>query len=148
MNTLNVTIQLIGASQWDDDTPRKDWRVTLLMNGKTEEFVYHTGMGHKAAPAPTDVIACLASDAQNGSELFADFCDNLGYEADSRRALDIYLACQRTAERLRRLGVLAYLQDPEAIEALTAVRVWTLIKPPCSRSYNLDLISTNEEAKE
>ena len=141
MNTLNVTIERAGASQWDDDTPRKDWRVTLLMNGKTEEFVYHTGRGHKGAPAPTDVIACLASDAQIGYELFADFCDNLDYDADSRRALDTYLACQRIAFKLRRLRVLAYLQDPEAIEALTAVRVR-------DGSYNLDLISTNEEAKE
>ena len=138
MNTLNVTIKHTGASRWDDGTPRKDWRITLLMNGKTEDFVYHTGTGCKGAPAPTDVIACLADDARFGGELFADFCDNCGYEADSRRALDTYLACQQTAVQLRRLGVLAYLQDPEAIEALTAVRVW-------DGSYNIELINTNEE---
>ena len=138
MNTLNVTIKHTGASQWDDGTPRNDWRVTLMMSGKTEEFVYHTGMGHKGAPAPTDVVACLADDARFGGELFADFCDNIGFDADSRGALDTYLACQRTAVQLRRLGILAYLQDPEA---LTAVRAW-------DGSYNVDLINPNEDAKE
>ena len=138
MNTLNVTIKCTGASQWDDGTPRKDWRVTLLVDEETEDFVYHTGTACRGAPAPTDVLVCLAGDARLGGELFADFCDNLGYEADSRRALDTYLACQRTAIQLRRLGVLAYLQDPEAIEALTAVQVW-------DGSYNIDLINTNEE---
>ena len=139
MNTLNVTIKHTGAAVWDDGTPRKDWRVGVTMNGKTEDFVYHTGEGCKGAPAPTDVIVCLAADARIGCELFADFCDNLGYDADSRRALDTYLACQQTAVQLRRLGVLAYLQDPEAIEALTAVRAW-------DGSYNVDLINTNEDA--
>ena len=139
MNTLNVTIKHIGASMWDDGTPRKDWRVGVTMNGRTEYFDYHTGEGCNGAPAPTDVIICLAGDARDGGELFADFCGNLGYEADSRRALDTYLACQRTAVQLRRLRVLAYLQDPEAIEALTAVRAW-------DGSYNVDLINENEDA--
>ena len=138
MNTLNVTIKCTGASQWDDGTPRKDWRVTLLVNGKTEDFVYHTGTGCKGAPAPTDVLVCLAGDARLGGELFADFCDDFGYLPDSRRALDTYLACQRIAIQLRRLRVLPYLQDPEAVEALTAVQVW-------DGSYNIDLINTNEE---
>ena len=141
MNTLNITIKYAGASQWDDGTPRKDWRITLLADGKTEEFVYHTGMGHKGAPAPTDVVACLADDARFGGELFADFCDNLGFDADSRRALDTYLACQRIAIQLRRLGVLAYLQDPATDEALTAVRAW-------DGSYNVELARIGREAKE
>lgn len=42
-------------------------------------------------PSPAAVLYCLLSDAAAGSELFADFCAELGYDEDSRRALAILL---------------------------------------------------------
>lgn len=52
-------------------------------------------------PSPAAVLYCLLSDAAAGSELFADFCAELGYDEDSRRALAIYEACQKTAVQMR-----------------------------------------------
>ena len=52
-------------------------------------------------PSPAAVLYCLLSDATVGSELFADFCAELGYDEDSRRALAIYEACQKTAVQMR-----------------------------------------------
>ena len=45
----------------------------------------------------------LLMDAQSGEETFPDFCANYGYDEDSRKALDIYLACQKTGADLRRV---------------------------------------------
>lgn len=52
-------------------------------------------------PSAASVLYCLLSDATVGSELFADFCAELGYDEDSRRALAIYEACQKTAVQMR-----------------------------------------------
>jgi hypothetical protein len=47
-------------------------------------------------PSPTlgDVLSSLLQDAQCGSETFEDFCDNLGYDKDSRKAEAIWRECQ------------------------------------------------------
>lgn len=52
-------------------------------------------------PSAASVLYCLLSDASLGAELFADFCADMGYDEDSRKALAIYEACQKTAAELR-----------------------------------------------
>jgi hypothetical protein len=52
-------------------------------------------------PSAASVLYCLLSDASLGAELFADFCADLGYDEDSRKALAIYEECQKTAAQLR-----------------------------------------------
>lgn len=52
-------------------------------------------------PSPASVLSCLLSDASLGAELFADFCTDMGYDEDSRKALAIYEECQKTAAQLR-----------------------------------------------
>lgn len=53
------------------------------------------------APSAASVLYCLLSDASLGAELFADFCADLGYDEDSRKALAIYEECQKIAAKLR-----------------------------------------------
>lgn len=53
------------------------------------------------SPKLTDVLECLEADASLGEMLFKDFCDDLGYDTDSRKALEIYESCQDTAIKLR-----------------------------------------------
>ncbi len=61
------------------------------------------------APHATDVIYSLALDAQMSNGTFEDFCDNLGYDTDSRKALETYLQCQKDGERFRRIvGTVAF----------------------------------------
>ena len=54
-------------------------------------------------PEVTDVLYCLLSDALCGQDTFEEFCVNYGYDTDSRKALEIYLACQKTEQDLRKL---------------------------------------------
>ncbi|HDR2377178.1 TPA: hypothetical protein QCH88_004425 [Enterobacter asburiae] len=56
-----------------------------------------------ATPCAANVLYCLLSDMDLGSESHADFCANLGYDEDSRKGLEIYLACQKTGEELRKV---------------------------------------------
>lgn len=48
------------------------------------------------------VIGCLLLESHACDEGFGDWCDSLGYSEDSRKALEIYLACQENAKKLRK----------------------------------------------
>jgi hypothetical protein len=57
----------------------------------------------KEGPKADEVLHCLLTDAQSGSESFRDFCDNYGMDRDSLSALKTYLACQETRDAMLRL---------------------------------------------
>lgn len=56
-------------------------------------------------PKIDDVLYALISDYQCAQDSFNDFCSNLGYDTDSRKALQIYLDCQENGEKLRKTGL-------------------------------------------
>lgn len=107
--------------------------------GESVTFDYFTGLGLRApagkptdgGPAPrrntlmwealekarkpivpdvSDVLYALASDASAAESSFDDWCDDFGYDNDSRKALATYLACQETATKLRRMFTTAQLE--------------------------------------
>jgi hypothetical protein len=68
----------------------------------------HFGPGKDAVTFPrpperNEVLACLASDCQLGDQRFEDFCADLGYDTDSRKAYVSYEACREQMYELRRL---------------------------------------------
>lgn len=46
------------------------------------------------------MLASLISDGQSGLESFKEFCANLDYDPDSRKARKIWKKCQRTGDRV------------------------------------------------
>ena len=56
-------------------------------------------------PKLDDVLYCLITDSEACSETFESWCSNLGFDTDSRKAMDTYLACQKNGEKLRKAGV-------------------------------------------
>ena len=64
-------------------------------------------------PSKEEVLECLYSDADCGNDTFSDFCSNLGYDKDSRKALEIYLACQETALKIRKLESQGLISRPK-----------------------------------
>lgn len=93
------------SDDWEHDA------FSVSINGI--DFSYKTGLGHRTelkrgfwpllvhAPAIDDVLHALILDAESGSENLGDFCANLGYDEDSRKALEIYLECQKTHNKVR-----------------------------------------------
>ena len=57
------------------------------------------------APTRNEVLANLVMDCQIADQLFADFCGDLGYDTDSRKALATYEACQKEMYELRNFFV-------------------------------------------
>ncbi len=51
------------------------------------------------------LLYCFVSDAHIGQESFDDFCDNLGYDNDSRKAEKIFKLCKKSTEKAYKLGI-------------------------------------------
>lgn len=54
-------------------------------------------------PNIADVMHCLLIDARCSEGTFEDFCDELGYNSDSIKDLNTYLACQKTRNGMIRM---------------------------------------------
>jgi hypothetical protein len=108
------------------------WQYTLSRNGKSISGPYTMGCGLRvdsrgkplpnrykltdddirilqasrpAKPTLADILYSLQSDANCAQDTFADFCAETGYDEDSRKALETYLACQAEGVGLRSLGL-------------------------------------------
>jgi hypothetical protein len=66
---------------------------------------FSMGPAHCKEPTPKDVLECLFLDASSveNSRSFEDWCSDLGYETDSRKAESTYIVCGRQASKLHRL---------------------------------------------
>ena len=112
-------------SGWEHDA----WRIEFLKDGRKLEQSFRTGIGHRAPPGNTfagrklrpgtlawvehenrktpvspkaaSVLSSLVSDDTQG-ESFESWADNFGYDSDSRKALAIYMECQRQTDAAKR----------------------------------------------
>ena len=67
---------------------------------KSLTVFFSKGYGHKGAePTTAEVLSCLADDS-TVSDDFEDWCSDLGYDADSRKAEKTWKACQHIRKRL------------------------------------------------
>lgn len=92
------------SDNWQETADK--WLITI----GGEAFDYYTGVGLRKHGKPNrpslgDVLYALVMDASAQGEDFEDWCYNFGYDTDSRKALELYLACQNIAVKLRKAGV-------------------------------------------
>jgi hypothetical protein len=91
------------AEHWDHDA----WSVTLRQHDGTDRtlrITYRMGTGHHgAAPDLLTVLDSLLSDActVDNARDFEDWCSELGFDPDSRKAERIYRASERQTDRVK-----------------------------------------------
>lgn len=80
------------------------WKVTLRLGKKRLTTAFHMGAALTGEPKPADVLSSLCSDAMTVENAggFNNWCDDLGYDSDSRRALDIFKSCEKANAKLRK----------------------------------------------
>ena len=121
-----------------------NWKCQLTINGKAYTCDYSQGVGHlpkmpsgypdtltkyeadaiefgkagyKTVPAPSvvDILHSLLQDSQSADQTFENWCSELGYDSDSRKAESTYNECRKilrwlqsclTAEELEQFGKL------------------------------------------
>ena len=102
------------------------WGATLEYDGRTMTVPYRMGIAHytlperiqreehpsrwdnhpEAIPTPPtvgDVVSSLLLEASALDESFSEWCDSLGYDEDSRKALDAYFTCQENGRGIQKL---------------------------------------------
>lgn len=127
MNTTTLTIRqfvarhgIVSRSEWADSNKNApDWKdanhykVTLTRihhedgesRGKTRQLTTYFSQGYaiQGAPAPADVLDCLASDAAGyeNARSFEEWASEYGYDTDSRKAEKTYKLIGRQVEQLK-----------------------------------------------
>lgn len=102
----------VTRNEWKHDA----WEVYINDIGVD----FKTGLGRRNGKKPVppkadDVIASLITDWQCAKETFEDFCGDLGYDTDSRTALQVYLDCQDTKNKLQRMKLGKTLDELEEL---------------------------------
>ena len=96
----------IDKNPSNDEFQGNHYEVTLQRASQRRMTTYFSkGYGHEGkSPEVFEVLNCLQSDCWlvRNNETFDDFCRELGYDTDSRRAEKIYEACKKTERDLDR----------------------------------------------
>ena len=135
-NTISAVYAGI-AYPWDKKTPKQHYRVTIP--GISVQFDYycktepkypgydrrgiyvkpasHEKIGFNESDA-LDFLGCIFGDVDFGNMSFYDFCFELGYDEDSRKALATWESCSKTGRDLRQqfnssqqAAILEYLRE-------------------------------------
>jgi len=86
--------------------------------GKELHTYYSTGSAvpvfssYKSRRKFEDIMDSLSLDCSSASDTFEDFCNEFGYETDSRKAYETWQACVKIKKDMERLV------GPEALEEL------------------------------
>ncbi len=104
-----VAIVVVEGAETPDDQ-LSDWQlkargyhITLRYNRRKMHLDFWQGLGILRKPTAHAVLECLLSDASGADEEFEYWCDNYGYDSDSRKAEKIYKAVQIQTANLRKL---------------------------------------------
>lgn len=136
---VTSNVHLVGPCT-RDDWKCDAWRVTFQHAGESASFDYFTGLGHRSpAPRPWDggtrpragtimyaeleamrkpvapgiagVLWSLITETSATSQSFAAWCDELGYDFDSRKTHAMYQACQENSDKLYRIFTAAQIRS-------------------------------------
>jgi len=103
-NGITMTFEQVAdrpdPTSWADGC---HWRVTLNREGLEFSIFYSQHKSNEKDPQLYDVMGCLASDASTSeaSDTFDEWCDNFGYDTDSRQAERIYNQCRKQSADLK-----------------------------------------------
>lgn len=110
LERFDVTVRVAEAVRRNPNAPDfkgDHWLVKIECSCGREMPVYFSqGKGHHGkAPTATAVLSCLAMDAVTveNAPVFDDWCAELGYDTDSRKAEATFNTCLSQAMQLRQL---------------------------------------------
>jgi hypothetical protein len=87
-----------------DSSSMDHWKCVLRRPSHTLTVFFSMGYGHNGKePTAEEVLDCLASDAASidNTRGFEDWCSDMGFDIDSRKAEQTFKACEHQAARLK-----------------------------------------------
>ena len=109
--TANVTEVDENPNMMDKDWEARHYKVILRRNGKQMTVIFSVGMGWETEPNACDVLNCISSDVAgyDNATNFEEWCDEYGYDADSRKAEKAYnVIGKQKAKLVNFLGTVLY----------------------------------------
>jgi hypothetical protein len=91
-----------GAPKNPEFPNSNGWTITLFYKRHQLTVPFYTGYGIKGEPTAIDVLSCLLSDSNSADQDFDSWCQDLGYDSDSRKAERIYKACESISCKLHK----------------------------------------------
>lgn len=87
----------------DQNTPMNHYKVVLKYAKHKMTTYFSMGLGISGLPTAEDVLDCLALDAAGieNARNFEDWCNEYGYDTDSRKAEKIFKVCTKQALQLQ-----------------------------------------------
>ena len=127
---------LSTGEQTRDDWQCDGWKFNLKKGQMVESFEYFTGVGHRETvsglvaavmpgakhvkgrwqaqrpqkPPLAGLLYSIVMDSSAARKTFAEWCAELGYDTDSRKAIATYEACQINADKLNRMFTYAQIE--------------------------------------
>lgn len=114
---IRFTCKPADANPYMEDMPpgSMHWRCTLRLGRRSMTVPFSQGPAICKEPTAADVLDCIASDVASvaGLQGFEEWCANLGYDPDSRKAEKTFRAIERQVDVLER-----WLGDSDAVSDL------------------------------
>jgi hypothetical protein len=105
-NQITMTADRVNKNPNNPDWRDADhWKVVFACGRRRMTTYFSMGRyGHNGAePQASSVLSCLADDAASVQQSeFEEWAGDMGYEQDSRKAEEIYRACERCGVRLKK----------------------------------------------
>jgi hypothetical protein len=92
------------------------WRSTLRMGRRRLTVFFSQGSAHHAEPTAADVLGCLISDARGADQTFEQWCNDLRFDPDSRRAYRTYRVIQGQTTRLQQFLGAARFREASQVD--------------------------------
>jgi hypothetical protein len=106
---ITIESEYLGNKKWSASEKMSNWnnyKVTVRHNNKSFSFDFWASIMNPQLTSDEDNINafyCALSDGICAMSDFDDFCSELGYDNDSRKAENIYKACLKTLKKLDRV---------------------------------------------
>ena len=95
------------ANEYSVGNRRNKFKITVRVGKAYTSFVYYDCISNYEKGVKTidvmEAFECFVNDAISGSDSFYNFCNDIGYDEDSRRAEKIWKACKMSLTKLKRL---------------------------------------------
>jgi len=107
--TVNVSAIYKGDKKADWEGVPQNWhnhRVTVSTEHGKCSFEFWMSLAKPKMDGESDLLgalSCFVSDAMSGKDSFQDFCSELGYDSDSRKAYKIFKACEKAYAKFERI---------------------------------------------
>lgn len=106
VGTVSVSSEYLGnkESSWGDNW--NNHKITIRHDGRSCSFDFWASIANPEVRTVSDLgnaVFCFLSDAESGKMDFSEFCNEFGYDEDSRRSEKTWNACKKSLSAAERV---------------------------------------------